>query len=301
MALFTCVTVNWNRSKDVEALVESLNNELGSMGCEILVVDNGSVQEELTILEKIESKLPIKILKLDKNYGPPYARNAGASKVQSKYIFFIDSDATIDRQSVEALIGRMQSHPDMGIVGSKVLNYYTQDLDVWIYPQDPKKFQDKAFESYSFNSVTALVDCETFQAVGGFWSDIFIAMEELDLSLKFIQKNKIIYYEPRAVTQHKANPTGRVESKQLWFYQCRNSLLIYRKYFPFGVNFLLTFLYVFVFIYKGIGLNVLPLILKGIYQSFRFPHTPNIQRKLSYRESFKFLSLSRKFKIKLGR
>jgi GT2 family glycosyltransferase len=299
--LISAIVVNWNRSQDVEALVATLEPELSKYNSEIILVDNGSTQDDLAKLEKIKSSVPIDLIRLEKNFGPMYARNIGGLKSKSHYLLFLDSDGLLEPGSVSALLSRVNQDPSIGIIGGKIINYHSKELDVWIYPQDAKKNADRSFDAYSFSSGLALVNTQVFSEVGGFWSELFMAMEEVDLSLKYIRQGKKIIYEPGAVLLHKVNPEGRITSDQGWFFQCRNTLLIYKKYLPFPLNLVLVLLYIVVFFIKGLRLGFFSQVRKAIYEFLTTKFANASAKKLSYTQSFYFLKLFFKFKIKFSR
>jgi GT2 family glycosyltransferase len=63
---------------------------------ECIVVDNAALES------KTLSMFDVRYFKLDKNYGPSYARNYGAQKARGSVVVFVDDDAVANRDYVAA-------------------------------------------------------------------------------------------------------------------------------------------------------------------------------------------------------
>ncbi|HEY9698676.1 MAG TPA: glycosyltransferase family A protein [Trichocoleus sp.] len=88
MVLFSIIIPVFNRAKLIGSTLDSiLNQEFKNL--EIIVVDDGSTDETLKILEKYQDR--IQILH-QPNRGPGAARNLGIQNARGRYIAFLDSD-----------------------------------------------------------------------------------------------------------------------------------------------------------------------------------------------------------------
>ena len=70
---------------------------------EIILVNDASMDNSLSILKKYEKNERINIINLKENRGVSNARNIGVNKVVGKYIMFIDSDDWIEETYCEEL------------------------------------------------------------------------------------------------------------------------------------------------------------------------------------------------------
>ena len=77
----------------------------------VYVVDDFSVIPYNEIVSKYSDKVDIKLLRLEKNRGPGYARQYGIDNSFSKYIMFLDSDDYItDDVAIEMMIDEMEKY-----------------------------------------------------------------------------------------------------------------------------------------------------------------------------------------------
>ncbi len=77
---------------------------------ELIIVDDGSTDSTLSsINEKLKStSISYKIISLSKNQGVSNARNLGLNEAKGKYIYFVDSDDRIERETLHELRKNME-------------------------------------------------------------------------------------------------------------------------------------------------------------------------------------------------
>ncbi len=89
---------------------------------EVIVVDDGSTDESANVAEKYGAR----VVRLDENRGPAYARNAGIEASTKDIIVFLDADVTIPPHLISHVAGRMEAEPQIlalnGYYDSKPLN-----------------------------------------------------------------------------------------------------------------------------------------------------------------------------------
>lgn len=96
--LFSVIIPTFNRVDEIKELLKSLSEQTISQNeFEVIVVDDGSTDNTVEIIESIKKKssFEIKILNQD-HKGPGEARNLGMSNAKGKYFVFIDSDCIAD-------------------------------------------------------------------------------------------------------------------------------------------------------------------------------------------------------------
>lgn len=97
---FTIVTPVYNREKVIGRSITSVLKQ-SFKEFEVIVIDDGSSDNTLKIVESYESDMRLRILVNDCNRGVNYSRNRGISAATGEYIIFLDSD---DNFFEEALV-----------------------------------------------------------------------------------------------------------------------------------------------------------------------------------------------------
>src|SRR5699024_11191010 len=88
---------------------------------EIILIDNGSdddCKEQLELLSKKDER--IVLYQWSENKGPGYARNFGVEKATGEYIYFLDSDDYLPRETIEILVNEC----NLGVEKVKVNLFY---------------------------------------------------------------------------------------------------------------------------------------------------------------------------------
>lgn len=115
---FSVVIPTFNRSSLIESAIDSALNQ-NFADREIIVVDDGSTDNTLELLEKYGSQ--IKVLK-QKNKGVGGARNLGIRHAKGRYIVFLDSDDFWFPWTLSTLfeVIKLHNHPSF-VVGEALL------------------------------------------------------------------------------------------------------------------------------------------------------------------------------------
>ena len=105
----TIIIPIYNSEKYLEECLETVINQT-YRNLEIILVNDGSTDNSLAIMEKY-AKLDGRIMCISqKNLGVGFARNAGLENATGKYISFIDSDDYVSLNFIEKLINTIQEN-----------------------------------------------------------------------------------------------------------------------------------------------------------------------------------------------
>lgn len=116
------IIVNFNHKYFPKLAVEALEKSKVNFPFEIIVVDNHSNDDEsLMFLEKAHAEKRITLIKSPVNLGFGRGNNLGADYAKGKYIFFHNPDVTVKEDSLQKMIDYMEKHPDIGILGPKLV------------------------------------------------------------------------------------------------------------------------------------------------------------------------------------
>lgn len=226
--------LNWNRSQDLEELLKSLKKQTVK-DFEVIVVDNNSSDDSQIMVSR---KFPtVKLVRLQNNLGVAGGRNAGILSSLADILVFVDNDATLDDNGLQALLERFelaqQRGENLGIIGFKVVNYFTGEHQKkgWTFSAD--KFNSKEeFKAFVFPGGACAIRKTVFETVGLFADHYYFGTEEEDLAIRAIEKGFKIIYFPFVRLHHKVSPVSRLEpSRQQYYYYIRNQIWMYFSYF----------------------------------------------------------------------
>lgn len=106
----------------LELCINSLKENIVGVEYEIIVVD--SATQEVTYDLMKEKFSTIKFIPNQQNTGFGFLVNTGIKVAQGKYLFIINSDIIIKtKESVFQLLDYLKNHPEVGIVGPRLINF----------------------------------------------------------------------------------------------------------------------------------------------------------------------------------
>ena len=234
------ITINYNGLEDTCALIETIPfNE----NMEVIVVDNASNNQEAdTIAQRY---LQVKVIKSDRNIGFAGGNNLGIQAAQGKYMFLINNDTVFKDFNIQALIDRMESSPNIGIVcpkirfdwGNNPIQYagYSRLSRVSVrnhaigFNDEDNGQHDTAHPTPYAHGAAMLIRRDAIEKVGLMPDCYFLYYEELDWSMMFTHAGYQIWYEPNCTIYHKESQATGQNSPLRTYYLTRNRLLLVRR------------------------------------------------------------------------
>lgn len=185
--LVSVIIVNWNGQKYLEKCLSSLYNQ-NYKNIEVVFVDNNSSDNSV---EFVREKFPqTKIVENNDNLGFAEGNNIGVQNATGEYIFLLNNDAWVEKDTIEILVNTFKERENVGIVGPKIFNIdgTIQDIgrkiDLLGYPiginldKNTKLVEDLFYVS----GCAMMLKRDLFIQVGGFDDRFFMFMEEVDLT-----------------------------------------------------------------------------------------------------------------------
>ncbi|MFQ5957199.1 MAG: glycosyltransferase family 2 protein [Candidatus Brocadiales bacterium] len=114
------VIVNWNTRGLLKDCLESLYRTVKNPSFSVYVVDNGSIDGSV---EMIEEKFPeVRLIRNKENRGFAPANNQVLSGIHTPYVFLLNTDTVLLEGTVEGMVSFLNTHPDVAIVAPQFLN-----------------------------------------------------------------------------------------------------------------------------------------------------------------------------------
>jgi GT2 family glycosyltransferase len=228
------VLLSWNRAEMTLETVHNLLNQEG-VNLKILIVDQGSREEELQLLKESTKQYPnVHITELGKNVGVPSGRNIGTRLGNAEYTVSIDNDAIFESSdALKRVIEIFEKEPKIAVVSFRIKNFYTgQDDELsWVYPKKLKASRDRKFLTARFVGCGHAIRRQVFEQAGGYDDDLFFFWEEVDFSYRVINLGYQLVYAPEISVLHKVAPEARVRwEDQRFYFLVRNAIYINLKY-----------------------------------------------------------------------
>ena len=222
------IIINFNTKKLIIDCLRSLEKEQSKINKEIIVIDNGSTDGSLKALQKIKIRdANIKLIANQKNLGFAKAANQGIKKAQGEYLFFLNSDTQVKKDTLGKLISFIKKKSKTAIVGPKLLNLDgSVQASVFHFPtfqravrefwlKEKKAFSkyvpsaDEAVEVEAVAGAAMLAKKKLLKRVGFFNEKYFMYYEDLDLCRRLAKIGCKIYYLPSAAVVHHHGASGK--------------------------------------------------------------------------------------------
>lgn len=292
--LVSVVIVTWNRQEDILKTVQSVYDQ-SYRNVEIIVVDNASTDDSVEALS--QAYPDANIIRLDRNMGPTGGRNAGVVASQGDIIFILDSDASVERDTLTKVVRKFQADQNLGVIACKVVNYYTKQFDSvagWIFSEKDKIDQDKEFLSWSFSECGCAIRKSAFNKAGLFWDFLFFGREGEDLAVRIWDAGYRILYSPEALVYHRVSSSERVKGGNRLYYDLRNSLYVYLVRYPWWMAAGFVSLKVALSLVKGLRGGCSSTVLRAFLDVIRhFPFLLKERKPISNKTAIHYIKLQR--------
>lgn len=263
--LVSIVIATWNRKQDIEETIQSVYRQ--EYPCfELIIVDNASTDGTADL---IRSSFPnVKLICLSENLGASGGRNRGMEQARGKYILCLDSDASLETNTLHAIVNAFEDDETIGVINSKILNAYTRDFDPvagWAYSEKQKTKSDMSFFSHNFSETGCAFRRDAIQRSGMFWEKLFFGREGEELALRILDSGYKILYCHSAVVLHRVSPKMRVADTQRMYFDFRNALCIYVVRYPLWLLLLMLPMKMFAELIKAFRIKKGMWFLKSIW------------------------------------
>ncbi|MBX0297771.1 glycosyltransferase family 2 protein [Haloarcula nitratireducens] len=228
------VIVTYNHEEYIEECLERvLANDPG----DVIVVDSASTDSTIAT---VESEFPdVDVIECEQNVGYGSGNNLGMDRVEAEYVVVLNPDTRLRDDCLDELLQPL-SEDERLITTPKILTYDGESINtIGItthfsglsstrgFKKDPDAYSQEDVLT-GVSGVCFATTREVYQELGGFEDEIFLYMDDVELSWKAAAADVEIRYVPTATVLHDY-PGANLDAGKL-FHLERGRYLILRKY-----------------------------------------------------------------------
>lgn len=241
------VIPNWNGADRIRACLDSLRSQ--TLQHEVIVVDNGSVDESVKIIEKHYPN--ILLIRHPKNLGFTGGVNAGINKAMemgAEYVALLNNDAVADNDWLKNLVDFMDKHDKAGIATSKICDEKKTHLDstgdlytIWGLPfprgrgEEYSDKYDKQTWIFAASGGASIYRTKMLEEIGLFDDDFFAYYEDVDISFRAQLAGWKVAYVPDAIVYHQIGATSGAIKGFTTYHTLKNLPLLLWKNVPWAL------------------------------------------------------------------
>ncbi|MEC7275170.1 MAG: glycosyltransferase [Bdellovibrionota bacterium] len=192
MSSLSIIVPAFNRADLLEICLGNLLAQV-CPGDEILVVDDGSSDEARRLLERFEREHPpIKLYRLNRNYGQGHARNHGASLAENSILVFVDSDVDIGPGNLARVRDFFDENPKASAVTGRLSLTHP-------YPSFFSRYKN-TYMNYIFGCQAKRVNflygsiCAIRSSAFMPWPERYLGVEDSELGLRMAREGHELYF-----------------------------------------------------------------------------------------------------------
>ena len=256
------VIVSYNTRNLLRECLETVRAETTAIHSEIIVVDNDSRDGSA---EMVQVEFPgIRLIQSNTNLGFAAANNRAFEHATGRYVVLLNSDAFFTPGSLQCAIDHMNTNPQVGLGGGKLVGLdqqpqpsarafpspLTEILNLTglaarypksrLFGRPDYTWQDlsKSMPTDWLPGAFLIIRRDVLETVGYFDEDMYIYYEEVDLCRRVKKAGHQIWYWPDIVVIHIGGESSKTVKRlsmssagsQLTLWRMRSEFLYYRKH-----------------------------------------------------------------------
>ncbi|MFQ3575308.1 MAG: glycosyltransferase family 2 protein [Cytophagales bacterium] len=243
------VLLNWNGRHWLEKFLPSVIQH--ALDARIVVADNGSTDDSVEWMKINHPDIELIVNEGNLGYAGGYDRVL--KKINTEFAVLMNTDIQPLLGWLEPMLELIENNADVAAVQPKMLSFVNEGffdyagaaggfIDLHGFPFcrgrildkieiDKGQYDDKC-EVFWATGACLLVRLSDYHSVGGFDSDYFAHMEEIDLCWRFWRAGKKVMYCGKSAVLHVNGGTLRTGSPKKHYLNFRNSLFTLFKNLP---------------------------------------------------------------------
>ena len=262
---FSICIVTLNAVSYLRDCLNSLRDNTRQASYEAIVVDNGSTDDTLAMLEH---EFPgVTIISNKENLGYTHPMNQALKPAKGRYLVQLNADTLVHSSAFDTLLGFMQAHPDVGICTPKMLNsdgslqvqcrrsaarpwdVITYFSGLWkLFPRSrlfgryllTYREEDEVHEVDAVSGSCMVIRREVIEEIGYLDEAYFAFQEDTDFCVRAHKAGWKVYYFPLAQITHFGGKSGTGHQPFRSIYHWHRSYLIYYQKHLAGEYFFLV-------------------------------------------------------------
>ncbi len=228
------IILNYKQKAHVRQLLGNIAELTLPYELEVIVVDNGSHDGCEDIVTEVMPSATF--IGLPKNLGYAAGNNAGLRLATGDYILILNPDVRMFDGAVEKLINFLETHPEAGLVGPRLINpdgsaqlSGSKFMSFWVplwrrssfghWPRPRQQLQEFFYDGWDRTTsrevgwligAALLFHRRAFNDVGLLDENFFLYFEDVDYARRFWEKNWAVHYVADAKIIHYHSRTSAV-------------------------------------------------------------------------------------------
>lgn len=240
------VILNWNGKAHLESYLPSVVKH--SQSARIILADNASTDDSVDFVRKNYPGIEIIINKSNGGFAKGY--NDALAEIKADWYVLLNSDVEVSENWINTIAQFIDQNPKIAAVQPKILSWKDKSkfehagaaggfVDKDLYPfcrgrifsnaeEDHGQYND-AKQIFWATGACMFVKADLFHQAGGFDSDFFAHMEEIDLCWRLQSMGYEIWCVPTSTVYHLGGGTLDYMSPRKTFLNFRNNLFMIHK------------------------------------------------------------------------
>jgi glycosyltransferase involved in cell wall biosynthesis len=205
--ILTVVTPSYNQGRYLESTIQSVL-EQDVPGLEYLIVDGGSTDDSVAVIQKYASKLAWWVSEKDR--GQAHAINKGLARATGRYFAFLNSDDTYLPGALHEALAVLQREPGARWVAGGVIGFGTAESPVseWHLPQVPRTLLDCVTSRFQTAQPGHVWSREMLQQAGGF-DESFRYLFDVNLYATLLARGERCIPIARPLASYRFHPASK--------------------------------------------------------------------------------------------
>ena len=262
----TIIIVSFNTREILLSCLRSIKKHTQDISYEVIVVDNAS--EDGTVNAVVELFPEVEVIANVNNRGFSAANNQGIMASKGKKIAFLNPDTLLTENSFKKIKDFLEKHPDFSILGAGIVDENNQPYPIRLWEDRPQEAALKILGKYNvenelkrmgpklaretkvISGCCFVITRDLVESIGMMDENYFLYNEEDDLCRRARKKGKKICFYPETSVQHLLGQSTHQDRhrKKVIIEAYQSNLYFYSKYYSWGWNIILRFLYKAVFL-----------------------------------------------------